>query len=151
MTHPLIKQMLEIGGNPSLVVCSGDLVDVGGAEKEWKWLLNNEVFSKFIFASTNGDHEYWANDTSPIKYFDKPATFNAIFNNPKNGANDTKNSNYYFYYNNVLFVYLDMNDSNTSTGAKFINQEEWFDQTIEAKKTSTGEEEELINLIKNYQ
>lgn len=128
--HPLITKIKEVSNNPSLAVCSGDLTDVGGHEAEWKWLLNNDVFSDFIFATTNGDHEYMTTSVSPIKYFSTPHTFNAIFNNPKNGASGVENSNYYFYYNNVLFVFLDMNDSNTSKGSRFTAQEEWFDNLM---------------------
>ena len=131
-THPLINRMLALANNPSLVVCSGDLTDCGAHEEEWRWLIDNDCFSKFIFASTVGDHEYWGTANSPVPMMDTPYTFNGIFNNPKNGHKNTLNSNYYFYYNNVLFVYLDMNDSNTSTGTKFTNQENWFKETMTA-------------------
>ena len=132
-THPLINQMLNIANNPPRVVCSGDLTDCGAKEQEWRWLLDKDCFTKFIFGTTVGDHEYWGADkSSPYPMMDTPAGFNGVFNNPKNGHKNTLNSNYYFYYNNVLFVYIDMNDSNTSTGTKFTNQENWFRETMTA-------------------
>ena len=132
VTHPLIKRMQEIGKYPPLVVCSGDMTDVSGDEEEWTWFLDNEVMEDFIYATAPGDHEYWAQHITSTKLFSTPYTYNAIFNNPKNGAELSKNSNFYFYYNNVLFVMLDMDDSDTVTSDRMKGEISWFKSTLDS-------------------
>lgn len=129
LTHKLIKQMKE-KIDTKLFVCSGDLVDVAGDEKEWEWVFKDDSFNDLVFAATCGDHEYWKTDLPHVLHFTRPNTFNAIFNNPKNGIKEALNTNYYFYYNNVLFVFIDMSDSNTSYGLLFEKQIEWFKETL---------------------
>ena len=133
LSHQIISKMYAKGNKPALGICSGDLTGCGGYNDDWDWLMNNSVWNGFTFATSPGDHEYWAQDISPVVYFDTPYCFNAIFNNPKNGCSEanTINTNYYFYYNNVLFVFLDMDDSNHSTyNDKEQKQVNWFDKTI---------------------
>ena len=134
VSHDLIERLNKIAGNPSLVVCSGDLIDTAAFEAEWSWLFddNKKTFSNFIFMSAPGDHEYWGSDTSPIPMMPEPATYNNILKNPSNGASLSKNSNYYFYYNNVLFVSLDFLDSNTVSNAKIDEEATWFKNTIKS-------------------
>lgn len=133
LSHQIISKMYAKGNKPALGICSGDLTGCGGYNDDWDWLINNSVWNGFTFATSPGDHEYWAQDISPVVYFDTPYCFNAIFNNPKNGSSEanTINTNYYFYYNNVLFVFLDMDDSNHSTyNDREKKQVDWFDKTI---------------------
>jgi len=135
VVHSFISKLYQACDYPSLVVCSGDLTDTGGDQSQWLWSINNKVFNDFIFATSPGDHEYHASKVaSPVPMFNAPHGFNSIFNNPKNGAADVQNSNYYFYYNNVLFVALDMCDSNSVSGSRFTAQENWFKETIEKLK-----------------
>ncbi len=134
VAHDLIDRINRIAGNPSLVVCSGDLTDTAAFEAEWTWLFDDSknTFSNFIFMSAPGDHEYWGSDTSPIPMMPEPATYNNLLKNPSNGASLSKNSNYYFYYNNVLFVSLDFLDSNTVSNAKIDEEATWFRNTIKS-------------------
>ena len=131
VTHPLIQKMKE-KFNPPLAICSGDMVDVAGFEQSWNWLLDNKVFSDIIFAASPGDHEFWA-DAINGKYpqYTEPHTYNHLFRFPQNGAKSSLNSSYYFYYNNVLFISLDMNNSNISKGERFNDQVEWFQKTLD--------------------
>lgn len=132
VSHKLIQKMQEIANNPPLVVCSGDMTDYGGREEEVTWFLDNPVMQDFIFASSPGDHEYWARDISGQKLFTTPVVYNNTFNFPKNGASEALNSNFYFYYNNVLFVMIDTDDSDTVSSAKMSAQTKWFKNTIKA-------------------
>lgn len=135
ITHQLIRNMKEIGNNPPLMVCSGDMVDVAGWEDSWTWLLDNDAFRDFVYASSPGDHAYWA-DAKDRKYpqYTEAHTFNHLFHFPQNGAEKSKNTSYFFYYNNALFVSLDMNNSNISRGEKFDDQARWFQHTLDSLK-----------------
>jgi len=132
VSHNMIRTMQEIANNPALVVCSGDMTDYGGREEEVTWFLDNPVMQDFIFASAPGDHEYWARDISGSKLFTTPYVYNNTFNFPKNGASLAQNSNYYFYYNNVLFVMIDTDDSDTVSSSKMTQEVNWFKTTIKA-------------------
>ena len=134
VTLPLIQTMKEIAGDPSLVVCSGDHIDVAGNEYEWTFLLDSEVFRDFVYAASPGDHAYWASDRTPDGHYpqyDKPHTFVNLFKFPDNGAASSPGSSYWFRYNNVLFVALDMHNSNLSAGPRFDDQAAWFAQTMD--------------------
>ena len=132
VSHKLIQKMQEIANNPPLFVCSGDMTDYGGREEEVTWFLDNPVMQDFIFASAPGDHEYWARDISGQKLFTTPVVYNNTFNFPKNGAKESLNSNYYFYYNNVLFVMIDTLDSDTVSSSKMTSEIKWFKETIKS-------------------
>ena len=129
ISHSMIRQMQDIADNPPLAVASGDMSDVSGHEKEVTWFLDNPVMQDFIYASAPGDHEYWSRDESP-KLFKTPYVYNATFNFPQNGCKESLNSNFYFYYNNVLFVVIDTDDSDTVNSAKMTSDINWFKTTI---------------------
>lgn len=132
VSHPLINKLKNLFNKPPLVICSGDLIDTAAFENEWTHIFDdsNKTFSDFIFMSAPGDHEYWGNDVSPITMMKEPVTFNNILKNPDNGASMSKNTSYYFYYNNVLFVSLDMLDSNTASSTKLDEEVTWFKETL---------------------
>ena len=132
VTLPLIEMMKEMAGTPDLMLCSGDMVDVAGNEYEWTYLLDNETFKDFVYAASPGDHAYWACDKVNGGYpqYDQPHTFNHLFHFPQNGAATSLNSSYYFYYNNVLFVALDMNNSDVAAGPRFDEEVQWFETTL---------------------
>ena len=131
VTHKLMESMYKLADSPSLVLCSGDLTGAGGTEGDWQWFFNSDVFTKFIHMASPGDHEYWAVDSgSPIPMLKAPVVYNNLFDNPKNGCPSSLNSSYYFYYNNVLFIALDMNDSNTASSTRLDEQAKWLDETL---------------------
>ena len=133
VTLPLVQMMKEIAGNPALMLCSGDQVDVAGNEYEWTYLLDNDTFKDFVYAASPGDHAYWASDKTNGHYpqYDQAYTFNRLFHFPQNGAPGSRNTSYYFYYNNILFVALDMNNSDIASGARFDDQVRWFSETLD--------------------
>lgn len=132
VTLPLIQMMKEIA-SPELVICSGDQIDVAGNEYEWTFLLDNDIFRDFVYAASPGDHAYWASDQVDGHYpqYDYAYTFNRLFKFPENGAPSSRNTTYYFYYNNILFVALDMNNSDIATGERFNDQQRWFEETLD--------------------
>lgn len=140
--HKIIAKGLEFSAAPDgktagksapLVICSGDMIDTGANEESWRWILGTPLFGRFIYAAAPGDHEFWGVKPAGEKHIpqmETPATYNAIFNNPKNGVEVYRNSNYYFYYNKMLFVALTLGDSNTFLCGNFILEAEWFRKTI---------------------
>ena len=130
ITHKLIKQMKEIGSYPALMLCTGDLVDVADNEDEFSYIIDNEEFSNFVFASSPGDHEYWGDEEAGHPQWTFPNTFVKLFHFPTNGASSSQGSNYYFHYNNVLFISLDMNNSDVSSGSRIQDQVKWFKETL---------------------
>lgn len=132
MSHRMISLMEEIASNPPLAVAVGDMTDTSGKESEWTWFLDNPVMQDLIYASAPGDHEYWAQYEKNVatKLFETPCVYNAVFNFPKNGAKEALNSNYYFYYNNVLFISIDTDDSDTVSSTKISQQIKWFRETL---------------------
>ena len=135
VTLPLIQMMKDIA-SPDLVLCSGDHIDVAGNEYEWTYILDNDIFRDFVYAASPGDHAYWACDKVDGGYpqYDFPYTFNHLFHFPQNGAPSSQNSTYYFYYNDILFVALDMNNSDIASGARFDEQVQWFEETLDRLK-----------------
>ena len=132
VTLPLVQMMKEMF-SPDLVVCSGDHIDVAGNEYEWSFILDNDIFRDFVYAASPGDHAYWACDKVNGGYpqYDKPYTFVNLFKFPDNGSPTSPGSSYYFYYNNVLFVALDMNNSDIASGSRFDEEAVWFRETME--------------------
>ena len=135
VTLPLIQMMKDLA-SPDLVLCSGDHIDVAGNEYEWTYILDNDIFRDFVYAASPGDHAYWACDKVDGGYpqYDFPYTFNHLFHFPQNGAPSSRNSTYYFYYNDILFVALDMNNSDIASGERFDEQVQWFEQTLDRLK-----------------
>ena len=132
VTLPLLE-MMKAHFTPGLVLCSGDHIDVAGNEYEWSFILDNEIFRDFVYAASPGDHAYWACDKVDGGYpqYDKPYTFVNLFRFPDNGSPTSPGSSYYFYYNNVLFVALDMNNSDIASGSRFDEEAAWFQETME--------------------
>ena len=131
VTLPLMQMMKDLA-EPDLMLCSGDQVDVAGNEYEWTYLLDNETFKDFVYAASPGDHAYWACDKENGGYpqYDQAYTFNRLFHFPQNGAPGSRNTSYWFHYNNVLFVALDMDNSDISTGNRFAEEVQWFEETL---------------------
>ena len=136
-THAMIEKVISYSGREiPLVVCSGDMVDYSAVEKDWEWVLDNALMGQFVFASSPGDHEYWGTKmpNGHISQLPMPEAYNSMFTFPANGLDERKNSSFWFRYNNILFVALDMGDSNTSKCEMFDRETEWFTKTIQALK-----------------
>ena len=131
VTHKLIKNMKEIS-NPALMICTGDLVDVADNEHEWTHIFDNEEFSNYVFASSPGDHEYWGDEEAGHPQWDFPYTFVKMMHFPTNGCSSSAGTNYYFIYNNVLFISLDMNNSDVSRHTRITEQATWFKNTVKS-------------------
>jgi len=127
LTHPLVATIKSVAGDANLAVCSGDITDFGSNEAEWRHMMDHPVWNDMVFAATPGDHAYWCHDQShPIMMRENPDFFRHFFNLPSNGIAECTGSNYYFFYNNILFIGLDMCDSNTVKSDIFEKEAEWL-------------------------
>lgn len=133
----VIKMLQTKAPNAKLALVAGDVVDKGGYESQWKSCFNGMTsFNNMIFATVPGNHEYYHYDNSP--YLD-PSFYNQFFHNPQNGPETKINSSYYFKYDNILFIMLDVIGSlNGSTTDEIAENKidieahrEWFKQVVE--------------------
>lgn len=104
----------------------GDVVAYGSSYNYWESLMGSTFASEAMMAMTPGNHDFYNNQAQFIGV----GYFNNILTNPNNGAENVKNSSYYFRYNNVLFVSID-NESSTQSSAKLASQQAWFRQIME--------------------
>ena len=131
VTPKFIQDISALYPDISLCIGSGDLVDFGDKEEEWTNIIDSNAFNGCTVAFAPGDHEYWGDDSVRITQYEEPYTYLAIFHYPLNGARLSKGSSYYFIYNQILFIMLDMHDSNTTNGPKFDEQVKWIRQVFE--------------------
>lgn len=134
-TLKLVNKFVQMNPDANLITCSGDITDEGYSEKSHRHLFDSDVFCNNILAFGVGDHEYWGTDKSPIKMFQRPYSFNKLFNNPDNGCEGYLNTSYYFRYNTTLFVFIDCGDSNVSSSNEiFAKQATWLDNVLSKEK-----------------
>ena len=141
ITHQLVQNLKALSPSSSLVVGSGDLVDFSDKEEEWTNMVDSGIFDNLTLALAPGDHEYWGDDSVKYTQYTAPHTYLATMHYPSNGAASCKGSNYYFKYQNILFIILDMNDSNTSYGPRFDDQVKWFHEVM---KETNGQYDFLV-------
>ena len=131
VTPQFIKDIRCLYPDITLCIGSGDIVDFGDKEEEWTNIIDSDAFNGCMVAFAPGDHEYWGDDSIKITQYEAPHTYLAIFHNPLNGAPQSMGSSYYFIYHQVLFIMLDMNDSNSTMGSKFDEQAKWIRKVLE--------------------
>ena len=108
-----------------LALQTGDIVDRGGYEKEWKTFFNGyKYFETKIQATIPGNHEYY--HTKSGDYI-SPEMYNEFFNNPKNGTEPRLNSTYTFTYGNLRVIMID-----TINRGYLKEQQQWFRDVMEA-------------------
>ena len=134
VTHNLIKNLKDIK-KCDLMLCSGDLSGTSAKHSEWTWLFDeSDAFDDVLFSSAVGDHEYWAKYEVHASEFKDPIPYMNIMINPNNGPEELKNRVYYYLYNNVLFVFLDTQDSDTVENDNIEAQITWFKKIVEENK-----------------
>lgn len=105
------------------ILASGDVVAYGTEYNLWESLYEMNLLKTNMFALTPGNHDYYNASAVPvgIEYF------NAVTNNPQNGANQVKNSTYFFKYGNALFISLDSEAADHSVTYR-ENQIKWLNE-----------------------
>lgn len=128
----VIKMLKSKVDRTDLAVMTGDIVDRGGYEAQWKAYFSGiDAFNDMLLATIPGNHEYY-HDNGPA-YVD-PSFYNQFFNNPKNGPTTKLNSSYYFKYDNVLFIMMDVIGIMKSSAENItcLNEHKtWFRKVVE--------------------
>lgn len=90
--------------NPNFLLSAGDQVNTASNESQYDGYLNQEIFSSMPQATSIGNHDSSSN------------SYNQHFNLPNESADlgdSTAGTDYWYVYNNTLF--MDINSNNTST------------------------------------
>ena len=106
-------------GNLSFVLSVGDTMAYGTHRGYWDDLCNSSIIKGQMFAATPGNHDYYNGSAN----FLDASYFNAYTKNPDNGPEGMKNTTYYFYYNNVMFISLNSEDACTNAAKKQLQRE----------------------------
>lgn len=113
-------------GNLSFVLSVGDTMAYGTHRGYWDDLCNSSIIRDQMFAATPGNHDYYNGSAT----FLDDSYFNAYTKNPDNGPEGMKNTTYYFYYNNIMFISLNSEDACTNDTKKQL-QREWLNEVLE--------------------
>lgn len=122
--NTLFNTLKEKNKDISFVLTSGDNVDRGGYESQWNSFFQYLTFLKSTpISAIPGNHEYYLSKDAG---YVEPIIFNQYFNNPKNGPVERLNSTYYFKYNDILFIMLDVMKADYATA-----QMKWFEEVCQ--------------------
>ncbi len=132
----VINKAIEYDSNLAFTLASGDLTAYGSYYQQWVNLFDLNSFEKHPLVSTPGNHDFY--DKNGTTLLTKDTRFyNKVIFNPQNGAELTKNSTYYFVYNNALFISID-SETMAASSASLSAQQEWFKDVIKNnRKTFT--------------
>lgn len=128
LAETLIAKAKTMVSDLEFALFSGDVTAYGAYYDQWEGLYGIAGAKEMMFAITPGNHDYY-------DVIDEKATtinssfFNAMTNNPDNGAEDVKGTSYYFTYGNALFISIDSEDAYlNSTHLK--NLKTWFQDVV---------------------
>ena len=112
--------------NAEFIVSAGDQVSVGNNENQYAGYLEHAALKSLPVATVigNHDHGYYVSGGGYKEY--EYSIYNDHFNNPNKYGTDegktTANSDYWYTYNNVLFLNLNSNDLSTASHQAFLKQ-----------------------------
>lgn len=117
--------------NLKFIVTGGDMTAYGSVRDQWTSYYTLSMFSKYMIASTPGNHEYY--NRKAELYADSRKYFDMYSNNPDNGAAGVENGSYFFQYGNVLFISLDSEAWRLASQPDEYetNQKEWLENVLE--------------------
>jgi hypothetical protein len=107
---------------------SGDVTAYGAYYDQWQGFYGFTGAKEMMFAISPGNHDYY-------DVIDGKATttnsgfFNAVTNNPDNGAAGVKGTSYYFTYGNALFISIDSEDAYMNS-LHLKNLKTWFQDVV---------------------
>lgn len=127
--NSVIQKAKEIQNDLEFVLFSGDVTAYGAYYDQWENLYKMDSADELMYAFTPGNHDYYdvidgKATTTNISYF------NAMTNNPNNGAEGVKGSSYFFKYGNALFISIDSEDAYIYRTTKLQGQIDWVKTVI---------------------
>ncbi len=114
----LMTQAFTINPDIAFTFFTGDIVDKGGDESQWEMFYKQSNLKRQMIATVPGNHEYYDAHGSGSYFGD---FYQVNYNNPDNGAHESKNTSYFFKYNDTLFVALNTEEKSQA------NQKAWFE------------------------
>ena len=110
---------------------TGDMVNKGQTYKHWNYWSDSGAMNEMEYAFLPGNHDYYPHDSSERYsncYFLDVAAH--PYNNVCNGKSVTK-SDYWFLWNDVLFVNIDsMAPEATKVSETVAKQKAWFEEVV---------------------
>ena len=112
--------------NAEFIVSAGDQVSVGNNETQYAGYLEHAALKSMPVATVigNHDHGYYVSGGAYKDY--EYSIYNDHFNNPNKYGTDTgkttANSDYWYTYNNVLFLNINSNDLSTASHKDFLEK-----------------------------
>ncbi|MCD8109894.1 MAG: metallophosphoesterase family protein, partial [Clostridiales bacterium] len=107
------------------MLSAGDQVQTGNNEELYDGYLNHDTLLSLAVATVIGNHDTNATDATYSEHFN-------IVNESDEYGTSSAGSDYYYVYNNVLFIVLNSNNTSTAEHKAFMEQviEETADQDI---------------------
>lgn len=102
-------------GNISFIVSIGDQVETADSEEEYGAFLRPSALKTLPLATNMGNHEENAVSSSYADHFNMP-------NNSQLGVSPNGCSDYWFVYNNTLFMSLNSNNTDTEEHKAFMQE-----------------------------
>ncbi|MEG0592260.1 MAG: FN3 domain-containing metallophosphoesterase family protein [Coprobacillus sp.] len=96
--------------NPNFILSGGDQVNTASSESEYNGYLNQEELTSVPQSPSIGNHD--TESTSYSQHFNLP--------NVSNKGATTAGSDYYYVYNNTLFLNINTNNTSTAEHKQFI-------------------------------
>lgn len=110
------------------ILFSGDVTAYGTYYDQWEALYQMDTAREMMYAITPGNHDYY-NGSAQVTSIDY---FNAMTNNPDNGAEEVKGSSYYFKYGPALFISIDSEAIYHNQSKYLPNTKKWFEEVVRA-------------------
>ncbi len=110
------------------MLSAGDQVQTGNNEEQYDGYLNHDTLLSLAVATVIGNHDTNATDAAYSEHFN-------ITNESEEYGTTSAGSDYYYVYNNVLFMVLNSNNTSTAEHQAFMEQAiaETADQDISWK------------------
>lgn len=108
-----LSKSLSQWTNISFIVSTGDQVDTADNEEQYDAFLSPSALKTTPLATNMGNHE--AGDTAYAEHFNMP-------NNSELGTSDIGQGDYWFLYNNTLFMSLNSNNTNAQDHKTFMQE-----------------------------
>lgn len=126
--NEVINKAKTLVSDLEFILFSGDVTAYGTVYDQWENLYKMDTAKEMMYAITPGNHDYYNSSaqTTNISYF------NAMTNNPDNGAEEVKGSSYYFKYGNALFISVDSEAAYHDQNKYLPNLKKWVGEVIEA-------------------
>ncbi|MDD2493532.1 MAG: metallophosphoesterase, partial [Bacilli bacterium] len=111
----------------SFIINCGDIINDGGKLQDYEIIMNAEMLHNAPLAMAIGNHDILdaAGGYSGSRFF------NAMHNNPDNGAVDFAGTSYYFKYGTTYFFVI---DTTIKSASAYQKQIDWFKNIMETEQ-----------------